>query len=100
MIRHIVLFSLKDNADGYTKAENIKRVVDALLACKDLPGIEKFEVITANEGLEATMDILLDTIFIDKAALDAYQIAPIHEVAKALIGKVREDRECFDYHID
>ncbi|SET30193.1 Dabb family protein [Thorsellia anophelis] len=99
MIRHIVLFRLHEFADGFDKNTNIERVKAALLACKSLPGIEKFEVITAKDGLEATMDVLLDTVFTDKSALDAYQVAPIHQEAVELIGKVRSARECFDYEI-
>lgn len=99
MIRHIVLFRLHDSAEGFDKKTNIERVKASLLACQSLPGIEKFEVITAQEGLEATMDIMLDSVFINKAALDAYQIAPIHQEAVALIGKVRVARECFDYEV-
>ncbi|MFC0179692.1 Dabb family protein [Thorsellia kenyensis] len=97
MIRHIVMFKLKENAEGYSKAENLERVYNALMACKNLPGITHFEVIIAGDKLEASMDVLLDSTFIDKEALDAYQIAPIHEVAKELIGKVREERVVFDY---
>jgi quinol monooxygenase YgiN len=66
--------------------------------CRDIvPGIVEFEVALASAGLEATYDVVLYSVFADKAALDAYQDHPKHVAVKPFIGAVRLERQCMDY---
>ncbi|KAF1029831.1 MAG: hypothetical protein GAK40_00301 [Burkholderia plantarii] len=99
MIRHIVMWKLKPtSADGATRAENIVKLKAQLEGCRGIvPGLLHLEVGVATEGLEATFDVVLVSDFTDKAALDAYQVHPVHEALKQFIGTVREGRECIDY---
>lgn len=100
MIKHIVLWQLKDEALGNTKARNMELVKEKLMACANIvPGIVDFEVGLAGEGLECTYDVVLYSTFENKAALDAYQVHPEHEAIKAFIGEVRSARQCMDYEI-
>ena len=98
MIKHVVMWKLKDHAEGADKATNAARMKRLLDDCRDLvPGIVAFEVALAQPGLEATYDVLLYSVFRDKAALDAYQDHPQHVALKPFIGAVRLERQCMDY---
>lgn len=98
MIKHIVMWQLKDYAEGADKAANVLKMKALLESCKELvPGLQTLEVGVAETGLEATCDIVLYTEFTDAHALDAYQAHPHHVAMKPFIGAVRETRLCMDY---
>lgn len=98
MIKHIVMWKLKEQAEGADKATNAARMKAKLEACSSLvPGIVEFEVALARPDLEATYDVVLYSVFADKAALDAYQEHPQHVALKPFIGAVRLERQCMDY---
>jgi quinol monooxygenase YgiN len=100
MIKHIVMWKLKDFAEGSDRASNAVKMKNKLDACADLvPGTLKFEVALAQPGLEATYDIVLYSEFESKEALDAYADHPTHQALKPFIGAVRESRQCMDYQI-
>ena len=98
MIKHIVMWKLKDQAEGAGRAANAAKMKALLDGCRDtVPGIVEFEVALAQPGLEATYDVVLYSVFADKAALDAYQDHPKHVAVKPFIGAVRLERQCMDY---
>ncbi|MDB5761753.1 MAG: stress responsive protein [Herminiimonas sp.] len=98
MLKHIVMWQLKDHAEGADKAVNAQKVKALLDACADIvPGILKFETAIAGPDLEATYDVVLYSEFTSKAALDAYQEHPKHVAIKPFIGAVRQARQCMDY---
>jgi hypothetical protein len=100
MIKHIVMWKLKDFAEGADRASNAVKMKNKLDACAALvPGTLKFEVALAQPGLEATYDIVLYSEFASKEALDAYADHPTHAAIKPFIGAVRESRQCMDYQI-
>lgn len=93
-IRHLVMWTLHDAADGARfKAE--------LDSCRGLvPGMLEFRVALRRTGLEANVDVLLDSSFADAAALDAYQNHPQHKAVGARIGPLRATRHVLDYDTD
>jgi heme-degrading monooxygenase HmoA len=98
MLKHIVMWKLKDHAEGADRAANAAKMKALLDGCRDVvPGIVEFEVALAQPGLEATYDVVLYSVFADKAALDAYQDHPKHVAVKPFIGAVRLERQCMDY---
>ena len=100
MIKHIVMWKLKENAEGADKASNANRLKTLLESCTNLvPGLVKLEVAIAKPELEATYDVILYTEFSDKSALDAYQEHPTHQAIKPFIGAVRLERQCMDYEV-
>ncbi len=100
MLKHIVMWKLKDHAEGANKAVNAAKMKELLDACANIvPGILKFEVALAQPDLEATYDVVLYSEFASKAALDAYQDHPQHVALKPFIGAVREARQCMDYEV-
>jgi heme-degrading monooxygenase HmoA len=100
MIKHIVMWKLKDQAEGADRATNAAEMKRKLESCANLvPGTLKFEVALAQPGLEATFDVVLYSEFASKEALDAYADHPDHQAIKPFIGAVREARQCMDYEI-
>jgi hypothetical protein len=99
-VKHIVMWKLKDFAEGADKATNARKLKEMLDACADIvPGTVAFEVAIpeVGPGLEATYDVVLYSAFESQAALDAYQVHPVHVAVKPFIGAVRSERQCMDY---
>jgi len=97
MLRHIVTWTFKDGAD---KAANIAKAKQALLGYAGLvPGILQFEVATPQDGLTFTCDLMLNSAFTDRAALQAYQTHPDHVAIKPFMSSVVAGRQCMDYEI-
>ena len=55
---------------------------------------------TETPGLDATSDVVLVSDFADQAALDAYQVHPVHQEVKKFVVAVAESRQCVDYLSD
>ena len=100
MIKHIVMWKLKEHAEGAGRAANAARMKEQLLACAGIvPGILKLEVGIAEPGLGATYDVVLYSEFDSRQALDAYQSHPQHQALKPFFSAVRDARQCMDYTI-
>lgn len=98
MIRHIVMWKLKDTAEGATLADNALKLKEKLEGCRHIvPGILALDVGIAKPGLDSTYDVVLVSDFTDKAALDAYQVHPTHEALKGFVAAIRDTRQCVDY---
>lgn len=98
MLRHIVLWTFKDHAEGADKASNIARAKALLEGCAALtPGILHFEVATAQDGLVFNADLVLDSSFADHAALAAYQHHPDHVAIKPFMAAAVAGRHCVDF---
>jgi len=100
MLKHIVMWKLKEHAEGAGRAVNAVKLKALLDACDSLvPGMLKLEVAIAEPGLEATYDVVMYSEFTDKAALGAYQEHPRHVALKPFVIAVREARQCMDYQL-
>src|SRR5687768_8349691 len=100
MLKHIVMWKLKEHAEGADKASNARKMKEMLDACSAIvPGISHFEVAVAQPGLEATYDLVLYAEFTSKAVLDAYQEHPQRVALKPFFSAVREARQCMDYEV-
>ena len=100
MIKHIVMWKLKDHAEGNDKQTNAALVKEKLDALANLvPGMLKLEV-GIDLGLDAAAsDVVLYTEFEDEAALSAYQSHPQHKAVFPFIAAVRETRVAVDYAV-
>jgi len=97
MVRHIVLWRLKESANGRGKTENaaeIKRLLEGLDG--KIPGLLKLEVGFDFSRTPESSDILLYSEFDSRAALDAYQVHPLHEAVKPFIMAARDERRLID----
>jgi quinol monooxygenase YgiN len=93
MIRHVVMWKLKNPAD----AAHFKARLDS---CADLTdGILAYDVGIRVLGLEANVDVVLVSAFADSSALAAYQNHPHHKVVSAELGGLRESRYVLDVEV-
>ena len=91
MIKHIVMWTLKNPAD-------IPKMKQLLESCQAVvPGIAAFEVGVRSEGLEANADVVLYSAFADQAALQAYQ--QHHVAVAAQVGPLCQTRTAIDYAV-
>ena len=100
MIKHIVLWKLKDFAEETTKQQNALKIKGLLEEMRGkIPGMLKLEVGLNFEKSGDAADISLYTEFESREALDAYQIHPAHMPAKKSIPLVRTERRVVDYEV-
>ncbi len=93
MVRHIVLFKLKDPT-----SENINTVVEKLTAMRGkIEGLLELEVGVDFLHSARSCDIALLTTFDSRASLEAYQTHPLHLPVKEHMAKVRESSVAADY---
>ncbi len=100
MIKHIVLFKLKDYAEGGTKAENavkIKEQLDRLPSLID--GIVEFEVGINIIESDRAFDIALVSSFGSVEALGTYRIHPSHIEAVQYIRPRKQSSVAVDYEL-
>lgn len=103
MIRHIVFWKLKAEAEGATAKENGQKMVDAFHNLEGkIPGLVSIES-GLNFGKaelgngDVDYDIALDTTFRTKAALDFYQAHPEHQAIVSFVKKVVTERRAVDF---
>ncbi len=100
MLKHIVMWKLKDHAEGADRAVNAIKMKALLDGCANIvPGIIAFEAVLAQPGLEATYDVVLYSEFTGKEALNAYLEHPAHVAIKPFVAAVRSERQCMDYEV-
>ena len=100
MIRHIVMWTLKDQAEGHDKAINLEKAKTLLLSCAQVvPGIRTFEVATATPGMDCTHDLVLHMLVDDAQVLANYQNHPDHLAIKPFMKSVVLERRCMDYPV-
>jgi len=98
VIKHIVMWRLKDQAQGNSRSANAELVKEKLEALAGrVPGLLAIEAGLDLGATEASADVVLYSEFESWAALDAYQGHPEHEAVKAFIGEVTEQRWVVDY---
>jgi hypothetical protein len=101
MIRHIVMWNLKDHAEGDDKAINLEKAKSLLLSCAQVvPGIRAFEVATATPGMDCTNDLVLHMLLDDAQVLAAYQYHPDHLAIKPFMKAVVQERRCMDFIVE
>ena len=101
MITHIVMWQLKEYANGQSKLENAMRIKAMLEGLKDqIDGIIKLEVGINVLESNQSYDIVLNSAFVSQEALDAYQVHPEHLIVSNAITDLREKRIVVDYKND
>jgi hypothetical protein len=100
MIKHIVMWKLKDSAEGAGKMENARKMKALLEGLKKkIKGVRSIEVgINTNESADA-YDVALYSEFASQADLQAYSEHPDHLRVGEFVGKVRLERKVVDYEV-
>ncbi|MFQ5638689.1 MAG: Dabb family protein [bacterium] len=101
MVKHIVMWQLKDASEGAGKAENAAKLKDKLEALqKTIPEIKSLEVGINFNNSDAAYDVVLTTEFENRQALQAYQNHPDHQrLISEFLNKVRSDKKVVDFEI-
>jgi quinol monooxygenase YgiN len=100
MIKHIVFWKLKDEANGLSKQENAQAIKQKLEALKgQIEGLIDIEVGFDFLQSPESADVVLYSTFKDKAALDFYQQHPLHKAVMPFIGEARSERRVVDYEV-
>ena len=101
MVKHIVLWTFRPQAEGRGKQENIELAREKLLGLKkSIPEVRSLEVgLNINTGQDA-FDLALYSAFESEQDLDTYQKHPEHLKAVDFLRKVREKRVVADYRTE
>ena len=100
MIKHIVMWRLKDHAEGNDKMTNAQLMKSKLEALRgQIEGVLAIEVGIDFSATEASADVVLYSEFTDRAALAAYQAHPLHQAVVAFIKEVVNTRHLVDYEV-
>lgn len=100
MIKHIVMWRLKDHALGRSKMENGHLIKDKLEALNGrIPGLIKLEVGLNFVVDETACDVVLYSEFNSREDLNHYQTHPEHIAVASVIMDLRVERRVADYEI-
>ncbi|QCX33041.1 Dabb family protein [Caloramator sp. E03] len=98
MVKHVVAWKLKDEAEGNNKEKNAKIIKENLERLKDvIKEIKHIEVGININTSNAAFDLVLYSEFENIEDLEKYQNHPEHVKVAEFIAKVREDRIVVDY---
>lgn len=100
MIKHVILWTLKDEFDEAQKADIKKGIKEGLegLAGR-IPGMTEIKVYT--EALAGSnCDLILDSTFVDEESLKGYSGHPLHvNVADTKVRPYTASRVCLNYEV-
>ena len=98
MIKHVVMWKLKDKAEGHDKKHNLA------IAKKKLAGLRgqigEITSLTVGENFnpsEFAADLVLITSHRDRGALNGYINHAVHREVAAFIGKIVAERRVVDF---
>lgn len=100
MVKHIIIWNLKDEYTNEEKAEIKEKVKAGLEGLKGkIDGLLEIKV---NIDLldSSTGDMMLDSTFVDETALKGYQTNEEHLKVATFVRQNVKSRSCVDYKID
>jgi hypothetical protein len=100
MVRHVIVWNLKDEYSGAEKEKIVAGIKEGLEALKGvIPGLVEIKVNTI--GLASSnSDLMLDSLFENEDALNGYTVHPAHvAVAEGKVRPFVKNRSCFDYEV-
>ena len=93
MVKHIVLYTLKEGVDKKEAVAIIKSQLEPLVGV--IPGLQHMEIRQAYNG----MDYALYSEFESREALENYAGHPAHQAAKEHFWHFLDSRVCADYEV-
>lgn len=100
MVKHVVMWVFKPEAEGKTKEENIKFVESRLLKLPELiDSIETFEVGLNFSESDAAYDMVLISTHKTRTMLDDYRQHPQHKGIADYLSGVTEKRVVIDFEV-
>lgn len=99
MVKHVIIWSFREDLSQEEKTEATKRIKTELEALIDkIDGLTEIKVQT-NPLASSSGDLMLDSTFVSEEALKAYQVNPDHVKAAQFVRSVVGERKCFDYEV-
>lgn len=98
MIHHVVMWRLRDEAkrdELLVLSERLQRNVRAMR--DSVPGLIRLELATNQKPVSDAADLLLYSEFESWQALRSYEVHPLHDELRGLIGPMRIERRVVDY---
>ena len=100
MIKHIIMWRLKETANGAGKEENARKLKERLESLKGKIGVIKHIEVGINiKYSEAASDVVLYSEFDSLDDLEAYQKHPEHQRIVGFVNEVRLERRVVDYEV-
>ena len=98
MVKHIVMWRLKEEVAGNTKSENISLIIGMLNELASIVReIESLELGENFNASEAAFDLVLITTHKDRDSLKKYMAHPEHQKIASFIRGVVEERKVVDF---
>ena len=95
MVKHIILWKLKDEANTDEVKAVIKQGLEGLMG--KIPGLTEIKVQTACLD-SSNVDVMLYSVFESAEALKGYSVHPAHvEVADTKVRPFTATRSCIDF---
>ena len=100
MVKHVILWTLKEEFKGEKKDEIRKGIKEGLEGLKgQIPGLINIKVNTVPLA-SSNCDVMLDSCFENEEALKGYAVNPAHvAVADGKVRPFTASRVCMDYEI-
>lgn len=97
MVKHMIIWSLKDDIDKESVKAEIKKQLEDLVGKID--GLLEMKIIT--NGLPSSKgDLLMDSTFESNDALKAYAAHPLHvAIADGIVRPNTATRAAYDYEV-
>jgi len=100
MIKHIVMWRLKDFAQGRNREENAVELKSALESLKDkIREIRYIEVGIDVNRSDAAFDVVLYSEFDRLEDIETYQKHPEHLKVAGFVSEIRSERAVVDYEV-
>ncbi|MBP6303841.1 MAG: Dabb family protein [Bacteroidia bacterium] len=100
MVKHIVFWKLKEEANGSSKASNAQGIKEQLEALKGkIPGLLHIEVGVDFLHSPESADVVLYSEFENREALEVYAAHPLHKAIMPYIAEARSERRVVDYEV-
>lgn len=97
MVKHIILWKLKEEHNNSSVKDGIKTNLEALLG--KIEGLVEINVQT-DKLASSNADVMLYSVFTDEQALKGYAVHPDHVfVADNFVRPFTETRLCLDFEI-
>ena len=97
MVKHIVLFKLKESLSGEEKLEVMNRFKAAIEALPAQISFIRKVFVGLNINEAETWDICLESEFDSLDDVKAYAVHPAHVAAAGILKEAKQDRSCVDY---
>jgi hypothetical protein len=100
MIKHIVVWRLKDQACGKSRQRSAQLLKQKLEGLRGrIHGLREIGVGIDFSHTSESADVLLYSVFDSREALDAYLSHPEHEANREFVAAIRSERRLIDYEV-